>query len=873
MSKKQSKIQPLPPVQEVLYVDANREHSIKNNTDTNNEWTYKLNENLYLPKGSTIELEHSFLNLKGITGQSIEIEEDIIEEITFGFYVNELPHNVMLNQYTDSSITGNWFRPTLHCPHNLWRNHINRNTDRTANPISELEGYSLHLGYDFKNISEFGIASAGAQTAGTFTTVDFNAYNSKYFMPNFTAFGGTGIPLMMCDPVKQNTNDPNGNPKIYLQPRVKTLRIKIPKGIYGVGQLATFVEDYFTGQKFLGIDDEIINTTDYQRRAQQDLPLGKIPQGEIDALADGNIYNSPFITPATYAPRRMYNLIRNDPCSDPNLPPVSCFVDMDTFNYQMDALTTFNADGTQDSINANNENIFGLWDLTGQPEQSPKAGMNLGAPGVWGNRLKSYGNLPNARPVYYFVPAIKDTGKYENEAAPSSARSTQSAVKIDSDATFFGYNPYTSSSMDYNLLASGIGALLRQRMVGTSNFGFAYNSDNNGYDITGLHNQTVGLSHDRYGAKLDTSGKKVVRTKKVRNDFFGDKVFKGINSNQTGATEPTPVNRIYNGKRMSLLRAYNTPETRDSGIMIFNWARTTAQNTGNKFTTLNGVNPLRTASEYTRFNDYYKTENDARQSWNKTLWARLGFTYDQLANQDKYEINTIFDKRHTDVVSTPAGAEAGTRRSRNYGFTTNAKLDNSIWTTVSSLNNALSGEKKGSAKNLFSGLQIPSMGTMTAAAPFGNGHTEASFTNSQYTETMTYDIEVDDVGGTTAKNLPTLSQQSYFLITSDILDNYKDNVKKGDPIPLLGVVPKSNLSNQDFIVAQNQIVQQTLQDKIVNKIKITVLNPDLTAPQLDEFSSVVLKITRPNIIPPSIDTTPLIPDPNSGEATTDLTNI
>ncbi len=98
-------------------------------------------------------------------------------------------------------------------------------------------------------------------------------------------------------------------------------------------------------------------------------------------------------------------------------------------------------------------------------------------------------------------------------------------------------------------------------------------------------------------------------------------------------------------------------------------------------------------------------------------------------------------------------------------------------------------------------------------------------------------------------------------------------MKKGDPIPLLGVVPKSNLSNQDFIVAQNQIVQETLQDKIVNKIKITVLNPDLSAPQLDDFSSVVLKITRPNVIPPSIDTTPEIPDPNSGEATTDLTNI
>ena len=867
MSSKKSKIQPLPPVQEVLYIDANREHSLKNNTDTNNEWTYKLNENLYLPKGSTVELEHSFLNLKGITGQSIEIEEDIIEDITFGFYVNELPHNVMLNQYKNAGINTCWFRPTLQCPHRLWRNHMNRNTDR-VNEVSENEGYSLHIGYEAKNLSEFGVASVAAQNAGTFTTVSANSYNSKYFMPNFTAFGGTGIPLMMCDPIKQNTNDPNGNPKIYLQPRVKTLRIKVPKGIYGVGQLATFVEDFFTGQKFIDDDGNIQDKTDYRRRAEEDLPLGTIPQSEIDDLADGNIYNSPFITPATYAPRRMYNLIRNDPVNT-DLPPVSCFVDMDTFNYQMDALTTFDANGGQGTM-ANNEDVFGLYNLTGQPKMSPNA--TIADAGAWGDKLESYADEGNARPVYYFVPAIKDTGKYEDEA-PSATRSTMSSVSIDSDATFFGYNPYTSSSMDFNIQANQIGAVLRQRMVGTSNFGFAYNSDNNGYDISGLHNQTVGMSHDRYGAKLDTSGKKVVRTKKVRNDFFGDRVFKGMNSNNNNATEPNTLDRIYNGKRMSLLRAFNTPETRDSGVMIFNWARNTAQETGNKFSTVNGINPLRSANQYTRFRDYYQTETEARQAWNSTLWARLGFTYDQLANPDKYEINTIFDKRHTDTVSTPTGAEAGTRRSRNYGFTTNSKLDNSIWTTISSLNNALSGEKGGSSTNLFSGLQIPSMGTMTASAPFGNGHKECSFTNSQYTEAMTYDIEVDDVGGTTAKNLPTLSKQSYFLITSDILDNYKDNVKKGDPIPLLGVVPKSNLSNQDFIVAQNQIVQQTLQDKIVNKIKITVLNPDLSAPQLDEFSSVVLKITRPNVIPPSIDTTPEIPDPNSGEATTDLMNI
>ena len=68
----------------------------------------------------------------------------------------------------------------------------------------------------------------------------------------------------------------------------------------------------------------------------------------------------------------------------------------------------------------------------------------------------------------------------------------------------------------------------------------------------------------------------------------------------------------------------------------------------------------------------------------------------------------------------------------------------------------------------------------------------------------------------------------------------------------MAVVPKTNLSNEDFIVSENQIVQVLSQDKVVNKIKIKILNPDLTAPQLDENSSVILKITLPNITPSSL---------------------
>ena len=49
-------------------------------------------------------------------------------------------------------------------------------------------------------------------------------------------------------------------------------------------------------------------------------------------------------------------------------------------------------------------------------------------------------------------------------------------------------------------------------------------------------------------------------------------------------------------------------------------------------------------------------------------------------------------------------------------------------------------------------------------------------------------------------------------------------------------------------------MQQLSASKVVNRIKITVLNPDLTAPDLDPFSSVILKVTLPNVTP-----APLLP--------------
>ena len=97
-----------------------------------------------------------------------------------------------------------------------------------------------------------------------------------------------------------------------------------------------------------------------------------------------------------------------------------------------------------------------------------------------------------------------------------------------------------------------------------------------------------------------------------------------------------------------------------------------------------------------------------------------------------------------------------------------------------------------------------------------------------------------------AQELPTLSRFGYYLITSDLVPTYKDIVAKGDPLGLLGVVPKTSLSNQDFIpLATSDLVQVLNQDTQINNIRVKVLNPDLSNPELSKNSAIILRIDTP----------------------------
>ena len=77
----------------VLYIDANARNSTIL-TEDNNRYRYTLPNTLTLPTGTQISAQSSVINLQGITGASIEIEEDIEEEVIVQYYIKDTYHEI-----------------------------------------------------------------------------------------------------------------------------------------------------------------------------------------------------------------------------------------------------------------------------------------------------------------------------------------------------------------------------------------------------------------------------------------------------------------------------------------------------------------------------------------------------------------------------------------------------------------------------------------------------------------------------------------------------------------------------------------------------------------------------------------------------------
>lgn len=375
------------------------------------------------------------------------------------------------------------------------------------------------------------------------------------------------------------------------------------------------------------------------------------------------------------------------------------------------------------------------------------------------------------------------------------------------------YNPVTNTiatatiparpqaQWDYNPYINGY-------YLGTSSFLLNYDTTKSGFSMQYLHEPRRQPTNDNLGAKNTQEGEVVSFVKSWNASDL-------LNAVGCSVEEERKV-------KNSLLN----PRQRHGGVFIINWDQNKALSTSSK-TTITDPNQI-----LYNWVDYFNgDENKAKNKWLETLWAKLGFTYDQLANTNSFENVCSYDLPISKLV----------------GKTTNNSID-------ISLNNSISGQYcplQGSSATDYVNPNLPYVienevqqyGFDAPARSFFqiNEYNYQTRKNVYYMSMNLYPV-LTQSSEIIAKYLPDLSEEGYFIISSDITNNSKDTLGKGDPLTLLGVVAKSSLSNQDFISSFQTITQTLTQDKVLNNIKIRILNPDLSNPDLNSRSSVILKI-------------------------------
>lgn len=374
--------------------------------------------------------------------------------------------------------------------------------------------------------------------------------------------------------------------------------------------------------------------------------------------------------------------------------------------------------------------------------------------------------------------------------------------------------------------------------IGTSSFNVGFSTEESAFTIQNLHEPRRLPTHDKFGNVVKNSGQSAAYSQRPLDDAA-----------------------IFNEGQLSTL---NTFVQRYSGVSVYNWAWRACRKFGldwskkmvNNNTTATAPpgstqaqvdQYIENASKFARFSEFFSNEKDANNVWKTTIWARLGFKYTDIQAPESFTKQKFFNEVNETIN----------------GFTTRQETDSSALPYISTLFNGAQGGVGSTEAPKAVGSQIEPLPQSIASIQLFNlqdvnvpklGYNNnkninagiacvAPYQASFYTNAVMIPIQTKgkDVSAT---GLPILSRNGYLYILSDIIDQ-DDIVKFKDNVGLLDQLPKSNLSNQDFISDRTAITHILSAPKIINEIRIMILNPDLTDVDLQRSSSVLLRITRP----------------------------
>ena len=256
-----------------------------------------------------------------------------------------------------------------------------------------------------------------------------------------------------------------------------------------------------------------------------------------------------------------------------------------------------------------------------------------------------------------------------------------------------------------------------------------------------------------------------------------------------------------------------------------------------------------------KFHEFYQTEQDARNAFKTTLWARLGFKYEQLGN-----INSQLDYYTTLNHNPPVvdgyqsmlnTGKIGLHQSR--GVTTHNAFDFSDIQACANMGSIPITEDTSTSAtleatpaatpavqtiiNMYSGKTHAKMGnivtkiwdTFSSNGNKSNGDHQANRELRLFHEyAIKNEFEVlCDSQSFDADDLPDLnSGKSYYLIHSNIIKpNGLDS--NGESMNLLGVMSKQNSSN-DTIYSVDGVENTNTEEKVLTQIEMVIKNSDGT---------------------------------------------
>ena len=934
---------------EIVYLDCNRQNSVKSEFNTN-EWEYKIgDEGLVLPQGTQISIQNSLINKKGLTGSSIVIDEDIDETMSISYYKSDNEN----------------FAPV---------------GAKVSNPNEEAIFESLYDDYTaladggskFKrDIGDTTIPEIYRGHGDTIVVEERGNQNSQ-------DIGKSEAPLQAIHlTVGKNYSPLQGDRWLdhFIEPLTHEIGIFIPKGVYGVSQMAALIEGQIDGTLiYERVKKHRDFNTDFTERKLQKFTVNTSKTTNFDNRTTYRLRE-----PVDFNEGRNSNIDWTDPynviyqgynsfvsCFGNNQPTSPNFVFLATKSAQFGASgagtnadprfltpTSLQQQGvlyipqTQERIYYDGWNLvngeteggggieiggvirlenvirgyegspfieddpdngilsipFGTYlEVDRTAIENPKAAENTDfdppleifpngetrsaglftIPKYVNDMRKVYltppptaevDGLPTAQEIYRsrrrYLYALNTIGvQYNPPIAPmplTPARPNNQGIPQLNHGDLFHklYDPVpieglktqprpaliNNTEYDYNPLRNGY-------YIGTPDFRLNWSPETSSFAINNLHHAWRCPAYDNYGNAIETAGEEGVMLKRA-NENSKNATFTDNTAN------PNYINQAF-------ARSFQNTVSRYGGISVFNWARTVARKMAD-VDYRNGRGYNQDKLHLLTFNDYFSTTSKAKQAWNSTIWARLGFTYDQMCNEDAYELNQYYDRDIQGEKTLPSFTTKDDTTQNNifplteenphlFGTTTRANLGVAAASGVSTAYNPTEILYEGSTTHIaprtynnmdintpfnVAGRAIPYKSSAGNTTDFGGDVNNIySYFGSMWRE-MTGTIILTKGRPLQALSLPTLNEQGYYIITSDILEAHEDSIKNTKGMGLLGVVPFSQQATNDFMNNTEPLIHILNQKKIINSIKFKVLYPNLKNPEIDPNSSVILKIVRP----------------------------